>query len=100
VLLQAIEKGHDQWGVNLLEVQPGRGLLQSLLHELQKMTEGIAVGRDGVGTRLALLHQALGKEALHQRRKAHWRGHGRSSQRCSSRRIASRISSGEPLKYH
>jgi len=44
-----------------------------------------------VRTRLTLLHQALCKEMLQQRSKAGGRGHGRSSQRCSSRRIASRI---------
>jgi hypothetical protein len=38
--------------------------MQSLLYELQELTEGIAVGTDGVRARLALLHQALTKEAL------------------------------------
>jgi len=38
--------------------------MQSLLYELQELTEGIAVGTDGVGAGLTLLHQALGKEAL------------------------------------
>jgi hypothetical protein len=44
--------------------------VQLLLDEPQELTEGIAVGTDGVGTRLALLHQALGKEALQHRRKS------------------------------
>ena len=44
--------------------------MQPLLHELQELPEGVAIGTDGVGTRLALLHQALGEEALQQRRKA------------------------------
>jgi hypothetical protein len=56
LLLQAIQKRHDQRGVNLLEIQLGRCFMQPLLHELQELTEGVAVGTDGVGTRLALLH--------------------------------------------
>ena len=70
--------------------------------EVQELTESIAVGTDGVGTRLALLHQAVGEEPLLQHGKASslGHGHGRSSQRPSSRRMAWRISSGEPLRYH
>ena len=33
--------------------------MQPLLHELQKLTKGIAIGTDRVRTCLALLHQAL-----------------------------------------
>ena len=40
--------------------------MQSLLGKLQKLTEGVAIGTDGVGTCLALLHQALSKETLQQ----------------------------------
>src|SRR6266478_4411608 len=63
--------------------------------------ESVAIGTDGVRTRLALLHQALSKETLQQCRQTDaGSAHGRSSQRCCSRSIASRISSGEPSKYH
>jgi hypothetical protein len=50
--------------------------MQPLLNELQKLTKGIAIRTDGVWARLALLHQALGKEALQQRGKAGGGGHG------------------------
>ena len=62
--------------------------------------EGVAIGTDGVRTRLALLHQALSKETLQQCRQADGSAHGRSSHRSCSRCIASRMSSGEPSKYH
>jgi hypothetical protein len=42
--------------------------MQVLLRERQKLTEGISIGTDGVRAGLALLHQALGKEPLQQRR--------------------------------
>jgi hypothetical protein len=63
-LLQAIQKRHDQRGLNLLKMQSCRWLVQPMLRELQKLTEGITVRADSVGTRLALLHQALREEAL------------------------------------
>jgi hypothetical protein len=67
VLLQFIQKRHDEGGINLLEAQAGRRLAQPLLDELQELTEGVAIGTDGMWTRLALLHQALGKETLQKR---------------------------------
>ena len=75
-LLQVIQERHDQGGIDLLEVQACRGLVQPLLNELQKLAKGIAIGTDGVWARLALLHQALGKEALQQWSKAGGVGHG------------------------
>jgi hypothetical protein len=98
--LELIEKRHDQRRVDLLEHQRVRRLLQTLLRELQKQAEGVAIGTDRVGADPALLHQTLDEETLEKRSKAGGGGHGRCSQRRSSRDIASRINSGEALKYH
>jgi hypothetical protein len=38
--------------------------MQALLHELKKLPKGVAIGTDGVRTRLALLHQALREETF------------------------------------
>ncbi len=99
-LLQIVQKGHDQRCVDLLDAQPRGCLMQALLRERQELSERVAIGTDGVRACLTLLHQALREEALQQRRQAYGSAHGRSSQRCSSRRIASRISSGAPSRYH
>ena len=53
-----------------LEAQACRRLMQPLLNKLQELTKGVAIGTDGVWTRLALLHQPLSKVALQQRGKA------------------------------
>src|SRR3989442_1026801 len=76
VPFQIVEKRHDQRGVKFLEGQPRGRLLETPLHELQKVPEGVPIGTDGVGTGLALLHQALGKEALQERRQADRQRHG------------------------
>src|SRR5208282_3556620 len=99
-VLQVIKEGNNQRRVDFLEVQPRRRLMQCSFGELQQLPECIAIGTDCVGACLPLLHQALGEEALQQWRQAGMLGHVRSSQRRSSRRIASFISSGEPLRYH
>ncbi len=73
--------------------------MQPLPRELEELTECIAVGVDCVGTDLALLDQALHKEALQKGSEAEDGGHGCPSQRRSSRDIASCINSGSALKY-
>ena len=64
MLLQFVQERDDQRSIDFLEIQPRRRLMQALLHELQKLTKGIAIGTDGVRTRLTLLHQALCEEML------------------------------------
>ena len=76
LLVQAIQERQDQRGIDFLEVETGWGLMQPLLGELQELTEGVAIGTDRVGTRLALLHQALRKETLQQRSETGGSGHG------------------------
>ena len=38
--------------------------------ELQRQTEAVAISRDGMGARLPLTKQTIGKERLQERRKA------------------------------
>jgi hypothetical protein len=64
VLLEFIEERDNQRRIDVFEVKPGRRLMQTLLHELQKLPKGIAIGSDGVRARLTLLHQALSEEAF------------------------------------
>jgi hypothetical protein len=73
---QVIQKRDDQRRIQLLEAQPCRRAMQPVLGELQELAKGIAVGPHGVRTRLALLHETLGEEALQERREAGRRGHG------------------------
>jgi hypothetical protein len=73
--------------------------MQPLPSELKELTEGVAVGADCVRTDLSLLDQTLREEVLQERSEAEDGGHGRSSQRRSSRDIASCINSGSALKY-
>jgi hypothetical protein len=100
MVLQVIKEGNDQRRIDFLEVQARRRLMQCSFGELQQLPKCVAIGTDRVGACLPLLHQALGKKALQQRRQAGGLGHVRSSQRRSRRRIASFISSGDPLRYH
>ena len=92
---QVVEEINDQRRVDLLELQIRRLPAETFPRERQELAEGVPVGLDGVRARLALVHQALDEEPLEQGRKAGRASHGRSSQRLSRRRTASRISSGE-----
>ena len=73
--------------------------MQPLPSELEELTEGVAIGTDCVRTGPSLLDQTLCEETLQKRSEAEDGGHGRSSQRRSSRDIASCINSGMALKY-
>ena len=92
---QVVEEINDQRRVDLFELQIRRLPPETFPRERQELAEGVPVGLDGVRARLALVYQALDEEPLEQGRKAGRPGHGRSSQRLSRRRTASRISSGE-----
>ena len=48
VLLEFIEERDNQRRIDVFEVKPGRRFMQTLLHELQKLPKGIAIGGDGV----------------------------------------------------
>jgi len=100
LLLQVIQELPDQGRGDLLETQLRGRSVMALLDELEEPTERIAIGGDGVRARLTLLNQPLQEKPFEQGRKGNGITHDGVSQRCSRRRIASRISSGEPLKYH
>lgn len=100
VLFQVIQKLPDQWSGDLLESQLRGRFVLALLDELEQSTERIAIGGDGVRAHLTLLHQPLQEKPFEQGRKSNGIAHDAFPQRCSRRRIASRMSSGEPLKYH
>ena len=53
-LLEVIEKRHDQRRIDLLEHERGRRLVHTLLRELEKQAESVAVGADRVGADLAV----------------------------------------------
>jgi len=72
--------------------------MQTLLRELKEQPEGISIGTDRVRADTALLHQALHEETLEKRREAYG-AHGCCSQRRSRRAMASRMSSGNALRY-
>ena len=78
--LELVEERGDQRCVDLLEGQVRRRPSEALLGEDQELSERVAIGADGMRTRLALLHQPLGEEAFQQGRESGCAGHGRSSQ--------------------
>ena len=100
VLFQMVQELADQGRGDLLELKLRGTGVQVLLGELQQPTERISIGGDGVWAHLTLLHQSLQEESLEQRSEARHVAHADLPQRCSRRRIASRISSGDPLRYH
>jgi hypothetical protein len=98
MLLDVIENATTK-GASISSNRRAEGGLCTLPSELEELAEGVAVGADCVRTDRALLDQTLHEETLQERSETEERGHGRSSQRRSSRDIASRINSGSALKY-
>jgi len=74
MLLQVIEKRHDQRGIDDLKRQSRRGCVQPLLSKLQQEAEGITIRTDRMRTGLPLLHEPLGEEPLQQWSEAGSRG--------------------------
>jgi len=60
MLLQMLEKGPDQRGVELLEHQLRGRLVQPLLGELEQLAEGVAIGADGVADLLGVVASSAG----------------------------------------
>ena len=60
-------KMREKWGkLTDNDWEQVAGKKDQLLGKLQEQTEGVPIGADGVRTRLALTHQALGEEVLQQ----------------------------------
>lgn len=55
-LLQLVQESDDQRSVDFLECQARRRFAQPLFNELQELTEGVAIGTDGMRADLTLLH--------------------------------------------
>ena len=70
MLLDMIEKRHDQRSIDFLELQARGRRVQTLLRKRQEQTEGVAIRTNCMRTNLPLLHQALREEPLQQRSKA------------------------------
>jgi hypothetical protein len=100
MLLQMIEKRDDQRSIDGLERQLRWRSVQPLLRELQQQAESITVRTDCMRASLPLPHEPLSEESFQQ-----WsevvRGcfHDWLSQQRSRRDIASRINSGQALRY-
>jgi hypothetical protein len=64
MLFQVIQEATDQGRRDLFESQFRRRSMQAMLSEFEQLAKRIPVRADGVGTRLALLHQPLQEKAL------------------------------------
>ena len=95
-LFEVVQERRDRRGVEVLERERFRSLLGFPFEEAEQEPEGVPIGADGVGARLALGHQPFGEECLEC---GGQRAHGRGSVACSRRSAASPSSSGAPDKY-
>lgn len=73
--LEIVEEGADERGVELGQIEPRGRLAQLRLRVREKQPERVAVSCEGVRSGVALLHEALGEEALDER----WVGSRRES---------------------
>ena len=97
-LLQVIEKGDQEWGIDLSEPELRWLLLQPPLGELQEQAERVAVTGDGVGADAPLADQPTREEPLEQPGERGLTPHGRSPFR-SRRSVARRSNSGTAVRY-
>ena len=61
-----IEEGPDECWFQNFHRQLRRRLANLLLCKLQDQTKSVAIARDGIGTCLPLMHQAIGEEGLQE----------------------------------
>lgn len=88
--LQVLEERPHHLGVQILELQTGRGLAGVVLHETQQEPEGVPIGGHGVRAGAVLGDEALVEEALKDRSE---RAHGRAPALAPSRRATTNASS-------
>jgi len=95
-----IQERTNRGGIQVVEGERGRSLLEVKRHELQEQSEGVAVAHDGVRTRLPLAYQTVREEGLQETWKARQHRH-ESLPPCerSSRAEAKRRSSGTEERY-
>src|SRR5215510_3074998 len=97
--LEMVEKVADKRRGEILKRQRRGGATQPLGGEAQEETERVAVARHCVGAGLSLLAQAIGEEALQQRRKAGGRHRRPSSSALVTRAAANWSNSGTASRY-
>jgi hypothetical protein len=61
-----VKEGSDERSVQVFEAEAAGSLAEAVSSEAQEKREGELVGLDGVGTRLALMLEALGEEGLNE----------------------------------
>ena len=97
LVFEVVQERRDQSGRRGPRAASVAGALPvSRSSEAEQEAEGVPIGGDGVGARLALGHEPLGEECLER---GGQRAHGRGSVACSRRSAASPSSSGAPDKY-
>src|SRR5262249_19588003 len=99
VLLQIVQESSNHGRIDLVKCQAGGRLVQMLLGELQQQAKGVAIGTNGMRTRLPLIHQAVSEELFQQRGERDRGLHDCFSQYSSNRLTASPINSGQALRY-
>jgi hypothetical protein len=60
------QKGPEEGGFQNFHRQLRRRLANMLLCKLQEQAKSVAIARDGIGTCLPLMHQAVGEEGLQE----------------------------------
>jgi len=66
VSFQMIQKSAEEGGFQDFHRQLRRRLASLLLCKLQEQAKSVAIARDGIGTCLPLMHQAVGEEGLQE----------------------------------
>src|SRR5512134_1745422 len=96
LLFQMIEKGADQGGIEIVDIELARLLAVSVRREDQEQPQGIAIGLERVRADLALAGEAVGEERLQGRGE---RAHASPLRWRSSRSPASPSNSGAADRY-
>src|SRR6266545_4394965 len=95
-LLEVIEKGADERGVDVGEEQVRGTLSQVLVGESEQEPEGVAVGRNGIRARGLLSLESRGEERLEE---ASEERHRPSLPARSNRAVATSSNSGTAVRY-
>jgi len=66
ISFQMIQKSAEEGGFQNFHRQLRRRLASLLFCKLQEQAKSVAIACDGIGTRLPLMHQAIGEEGLQE----------------------------------